>query len=64
MSSSEDDLEELQLSAEALKALNEFYNEQNEKLLKHCDNEKDVINVKFDEDWVSCQFLLIIIIYL
>lgn len=50
MSSSDDDHDAVQLSAEAMKALKEFYEEQNEKLLTHCDNEKDV---KFDEDWVG-----------
>jgi len=50
MSSSEDDFNELQLSAEAQKALKEFYEEQNEKLLSHSDDIKDV---RFDEDWVS-----------
>jgi len=50
MSSSEDDFNELQLSAEAQKALKEFYEEQNEKLLSYSDDTKDV---KFDEDWVS-----------
>lgn len=54
MSSPDDDLDDLQLSAEAQKALKEFYDEQNEKLLSHCDNEeKDATNVKFDENWVS-----------
>lgn len=62
MSTSEDDFEELQLSVEAQKALQEFYNEQNEKLLVYSDDKKDVTNIKFDEDWVSCQFVLIIII--
>lgn len=64
MSSSDDDFEELQLSAEAQKALKEFYNEQNEKLLAHSDDKKDVINVKFDEDWVSCLFVLVINVFL
>lgn len=64
MSSSDDDFEELQLSAEAQKALQEFYNEQNEKLLAHSDDKKDVINVKFDEDWVSCLFVLVINVFL
>lgn len=50
MSSSDDDLDVLQLSAEAQRALKEFYEEQNEKLLSHCDD-KDA-DVKFDEDWV------------
>lgn len=60
MSTSEDDFEELQLSSEAQKALQEFYKEQNEKLLTYSDDKKDVINVKFDEDWVSSKFILII----
>lgn len=51
MSSSED--EDLRLSAEAMKALREFYEEQNEKLVSQCDNERDVKEVKFDEDWVG-----------
>lgn len=57
MSSSEDDHDEIQLSAEAMKALREFYEEQNEKLISHCDSDKDVKNVKFDEDWVSVLIL-------
>lgn len=52
MSSSED---ELQLSAEAQRALKEFYDEQNEKILSNCDDKKDVTSIKFDEDWVSYQ---------
>lgn len=55
MSSSED---ELQLSVEAQRALKEFYEEQNEKLLTQCDDKKNVTNIKFDEDWVSCQILI------
>lgn len=61
MSSSEDEHDEIQLSAEAMKALNEFYEEQNEKLISHCDSDKDVTNVKFDEDWVS--FLILYYLY-
>lgn len=57
MSSSEDDFDDLQLSAETQKALKEFFDEQNEKLLAHCDDKRDVIDVKFDEDWVSFQFV-------
>lgn len=57
MSSSEDDLDELQLSVEAQRALTEFYEEQNEKLLTQYDDKKDMINVHFDEDWVSRQIL-------
>jgi len=57
MSSSEDELDALQLSAEAQRALKEFYEEQNEKLLSHCDD-KDATDVKFDEDWVRWQFIL------
>lgn len=53
MSSSEEDCEELQLSAEAQRALKEFYEEQNEKLLSHSD---DTNNIEFDEDWVSTVF--------
>lgn len=52
MSSSDDD-DAIQLSAEAMKALKEFYEEQNEKLLTQCDSEKDAKDVKFDEDWVG-----------
>lgn len=59
MTSSDDDSDDLQLSAEAQKALTEFYEEQSEKLLSHCDDEKDVTNVKFDEDWVGCKLHLI-----
>lgn len=54
MSSSED---ELLLSAEAQKALKEFYDEQNEKILSNCDNKKDVTSIKFDEDWVSYKII-------
>lgn len=57
MSSSDDDLDALQLSPEAQRALKEFYEEQNEKLLSHCDD-KDATDVKFDEDWVRLQFIL------
>lgn len=53
MSSSEDDFDEIKLSAEAQKALKEFYEEQNDKLVSLCDESKDVTDVKFDEDWVS-----------
>lgn len=48
MSSSDDD--ELRLSAEAVEALKEFYEE---KLGSRCDDEKDVKEVNFDEDWVG-----------
>jgi len=57
MSSSDDELDVLQLSAEAQRALKEFYEEQNEKLLSHCDD-KDATDVKFDEDWVRWLFIL------
>jgi len=50
MSSSESEFDELQLSTEAQKALKEFFEEQNEKLLSHSDDIKDI---KFDEDWVN-----------
>lgn len=53
MQSSGDDLDDLQLSAETQKALKEFYEDQNEKLLSHFNKGKDVTNVKFEEDWVS-----------
>ncbi|XP_050442328.1 EEF1A lysine methyltransferase 1 [Adelges cooleyi] len=56
MSYSDDDSEELQLSIEAQKALKEFYEEQNGKLLTLCDDKKDVSNVQFDEDWQLSQF--------
>jgi hypothetical protein len=60
MSSSDDDLDVLQLSAEAQRALKEFYEEQNEKLLSHCDDKKDATDVKFDEDWVSLLYSIFI----
>lgn len=52
MPNSEDDLDDFQLSEEAQRALKEFYDEQNEKLLSQCDDKNDVTDVKFDEDWV------------
>ncbi|XP_015376911.1 PREDICTED: protein-lysine N-methyltransferase n6amt2 [Diuraphis noxia] len=55
MSTSDDDSDVLQLSAEAQRALKEFYEEQNEKLLSQCDD-KDATDVKFDEDWQLSQF--------
>lgn len=55
MSSSEEDSDELQLSAEAQKALKEFYEERNEKLLSHTE---DTSSIEFDEDWVSTRFKL------
>jgi hypothetical protein len=55
MSISEEDCDDLQLSAEAQRALKEFYEEQNEKLLLHND---DTNNIQFDEDWVSIEFIL------
>lgn len=42
--------DDLQLSAEAQRALAEFYEEQNERLLSHCNDKNDI---KFDEDWVG-----------
>ncbi|XP_025414499.1 EEF1A lysine methyltransferase 1 [Sipha flava] len=53
MSISEEDCDDLQLSAEAQRALKEFYEEQNEKLLLHND---DTNNIQFDEDWQLSQF--------
>lgn len=53
MSSSEDDFDELRLSAETQKALIEFYEEQNKKLTTICDTNTESTDVKFDEDWVS-----------
>lgn len=55
MSISEEDCDTLQLSAEAQKALKEFYEEQNEKLLLLSD---DTNNIRFDEDWVSIGLIL------
>jgi len=56
MPNSEDYVDDLQLSAEAQRALKEFYDEQNEKLLSQYDDKKDVTDVKFDEDWQLSQF--------
>lgn len=53
MSCSEDDLDdELQLSAEAQKALKEFFDEQNKTLL-FSDNTN---NLTFNENWVRFYF--------
>jgi len=57
MSSSEDD--SLQLTAETMKALNEFYQEETQKRLEQ-DNvvTQNIDDLIFDEDWVSFQMLL------
>ncbi|XP_050548153.1 EEF1A lysine methyltransferase 1 [Daktulosphaira vitifoliae] len=56
MSAENNDLDEPQLSAETLKALKEFYEEQNEKILNLYGDKKNISDIKFDEDWQLSQF--------
>lgn len=59
MSNSEDDdYDRPQLSAETLKALNEFYEIQNQKL-SLINDQNDAMNATFEEDWVAIQITLV-----